>query len=200
MTDVPGLPTAVTAAGFDAPSGQLSVTAHITAPKAERDRLTGIGDTTVALYDFALPVGDVDTVRVNGLRVPTSSFVSSADGATCSASAAGNNAAFNAPAAGVHVVSPPSAFTLRASSTDGLGADTSCNLKVVAANEIPGGKIIATIGTKRVAKGLLDAKGKLALTLKPKVFKVGSNKVKIKYLGNGYMTPSRTKVCVKLTA
>lgn len=88
--------------------------------------------------------------------------------------------------------------TAKARAVD-AGMPAKVKVKVVAPNEVPTGKVIAQIGSKRIAKGLLNAKGRVVLKVKAKFLKSGSNKVKIKYLGDDYTGTSKTKVFVKVT-
>jgi hypothetical protein len=97
----------------------------------------------------------------------------------------------------VTVVANESITTAKARAVD-AGMAAKVKVKVVAPNEMPTGKVIAKVGTKRVAKGLLDDRGRVVLTIKPKFLKPGSTKVKVKYVGDGYTQASKTKVFVKV--
>lgn len=79
------------------------------------------------------------------------------------------------------------------------GKKAKVKVKVAAANEVPTGKVVAKIGSKQVAKGMLDVNGKVVLTIKPNKLKVGKNNVKISYAGDDYTATSKVKVVVKVT-
>ncbi|MCW2833055.1 MAG: hypothetical protein JWN68_1008 [Nocardioides sp.] len=78
------------------------------------------------------------------------------------------------------------------------GMPAKVKVKVVAPNEVPTGKVIAQIGSKRVARGVVNAKGRVVLEVKAKFLTQASNKVKVKYLGDDYTGTSKTKVFVKV--
>ncbi len=59
----------------------------------------------------------------------------------------------------------------------------------------PAGKIVAKLGKKTVGKGTVKA-GKAVMKLAK--MPVGKNKVLVKYLGNGYTSPSKDKLVVKV--
>ncbi len=67
---------------------------------------------------------------------------------------------------------------------------------VKAPNETPGGKVILKKGKKTLDKANLDKKGKATLSYKAK--KVGKNKLKVLYKGDGYTNTSSDKVTVKV--
>ena len=67
---------------------------------------------------------------------------------------------------------------------------------VKAPNETPGGKVILKKGKKTLDKANLDNKGKATLSYKAK--KVGKNKLKVVYKGDGYTNTSPDKVTVKV--
>ena len=79
------------------------------------------------------------------------------------------------------------------------GKNAKVKVKVTAPNEDPTGKVRAKIGTKQVAKGTIDASGKVTLTIKARKLKVGKNKVKLSYVGDDFTAPGKTKVIVRVT-
>jgi hypothetical protein len=76
------------------------------------------------------------------------------------------------------------------------GKPASVRVKVVAENETPGGKVLLKKGTKTLAKGNLNDSG--VVVLKTKALKVGKNKLKTVYKGDGYTNPSTDTVTVKV--
>ncbi len=76
------------------------------------------------------------------------------------------------------------------------GKTAKIKVKVVAPNEVPTGKVVATIGAKKVAKGMLDAKGKVVLKVKAKFLKKATTKVKVSYAGDGFTTDSKVKTSI----
>lgn len=79
------------------------------------------------------------------------------------------------------------------------GKKAKVKVKVAAPNEDPTGKVVARIGTKRVAKGVIDEAGKVTLTVKPKALKVGKNKIKLTYVGDDFTAAGKDKVILKVT-
>lgn len=73
------------------------------------------------------------------------------------------------------------------------GRTAKVKVKVVAPNEVPTGKVVAKVGTKKVAKGVLNAKGKVVLKIKPKFLKKATTKVKVTYAGDGFTTKGKAK-------
>lgn len=70
-------------------------------------------------------------------------------------------------------------------------------VKVAAPNETPSGKVVLKKGAKTLAKGTLDATGKVVLKAK-KGLTVGKNKLTVKYAGDGYTNKSNAKLVVKV--
>jgi hypothetical protein len=176
------------------------------------DGSVGAGSLAVAPAAFVDNGNNTSTADINGKNA---AFTTPAAGTyVVSAPAAfkliatlgtGSNAEFlcNSTAAptsvgSVTVVANESITTAKARAVD-AGMAAKVKVKVVAPNEMPTGKVIAKVGTKRVAKGLLDDRGRVVLTIKPKFLKPGSTKVKVKYVGDDYTQASKTKVFVKVT-
>ncbi len=80
------------------------------------------------------------------------------------------------------------------------GKTAKVKVTVAADNVVPSGNIIAKIGSKKVAKGALDAKGKVVLKIKAKALKASKNKVKLSYAGDDYTAKSNSKVVVKVAS
>lgn len=78
------------------------------------------------------------------------------------------------------------------------GKDAKVKVKVSADNEDPTGKVIAKIGSKKVGKGTIDAKGKVTIVVKAKKLKTGKNKVKLSYAGDDFTAAGKSKVVVKV--
>jgi hypothetical protein len=76
------------------------------------------------------------------------------------------------------------------------GTAAKVKVTVSAPNETPGGKVLLKKGTKTLDKGNLNDKGKAVLSTK--ALKVGKNKLKIVYKGDGYTNPSNGSVVVKV--
>ncbi|MBD3925203.1 Ig-like domain repeat protein [Nocardioides cavernae] len=76
-----------------------------------------------------------------------------------------------------------------------LGKKTKLNVVVEAANEVPTGKVKVMKGKKTLGKGVLNAKGKVKVTLK-KALPAGKTKVKVLYLGDDYTEKSKDKKVV----
>ena len=76
-----------------------------------------------------------------------------------------------------------------------LGQKTKLKVVVGAANEVPTGKVKVMQGTKTLGKGVLNAKGKVKVTLK-KALPAGKTKVKVLYVGDDYTEKSKDKKVV----
>jgi hypothetical protein len=76
-----------------------------------------------------------------------------------------------------------------------LGKKTKLKVVVEAANEVPTGKVKVMKGKKTLGKGVLNAKGKVKVTLK-KALPAGKTKVKVLYLGDDYTEKSKDKKVV----
>lgn len=77
------------------------------------------------------------------------------------------------------------------------GKDAKIKVTVSAENEAPTGKVTAMIGSKKVGKGTIDAKGKVTLVVKAKKLKAGKkNNVKLSYAGDDFTAAGKTKVKV----
>ncbi len=72
------------------------------------------------------------------------------------------------------------------------GAKTKLKVVVEAANEVPTGKVKVMLGKKTLGKGVLNAKGKVKVTLK-RPLRAGKTKVKVLYLGDDYTEKSKDK-------
>ncbi len=76
-----------------------------------------------------------------------------------------------------------------------LGAKPKIKIVVEAANEVPTGTVKVMKGTKVVGKGVLNAKGKVKVTLK-KALPAGKTKLKVLYPGDDYTAKSKDKKVV----
>ena len=76
-----------------------------------------------------------------------------------------------------------------------LGQKTKLKVVVEAANEVPTGKVKVMKGTKVLGKGVLNAKGKVKVTLK-KALPAGKTKLKVLYPGDDYTAKSKDKKVV----
>jgi hypothetical protein len=76
-----------------------------------------------------------------------------------------------------------------------LGKKTKLKVVVEADNEMPTGKVKVMKGKKTLGKGVLNAKGKVKVTLK-KALPAGKTKVKVLYLGDDYTEKSKDKKVV----
>ena len=76
-----------------------------------------------------------------------------------------------------------------------LGTKPKIKVVVEAANEVPTGTVKVMKGTKVVGKGVLNAKGKVKVTLK-KALPAGKTKLKVLYPGDDYTAKSKDKKVV----
>lgn len=102
---IPGLP-----AGYEVAAGSLTVTNHFTIPDDAYNTLGAYGVENITFPDYAGEFGD-QAVGVTGMAAKVSEMTDNGDG-THSFDSDGVNAAFEAPAAGVHDVLSPSGFNM----------------------------------------------------------------------------------------
>jgi hypothetical protein len=102
------------------------------------------------------------------------------------------------PAAGVELSGTATAAAVSASSVE-FGASTALNVRVTGAAGTPTGPVVVSSAGREVARGTLDASGRVSLTVSSRDLAVRGNALTVSYAGDAVFAASADVVTVTVT-
>lgn len=143
---------------------------------------------------------DAPAAGTHGVTAPASFMIKAtrADGGVLDIAC--TIAAGTAPASIASITTSKNAGAVKVTRTKvKAGKVAKVKVKVSADHQTPTGRVIATIGKKRVGKAVLNDAGKAVVKVKAKFLKKKKSKIKLTYVGDGYTNKAVGKGVVRVT-